>query len=94
MCMSRKHVDYLDVANEQHYREERVGYETYIRFADLSMRCRSCDLCDNGKHGDILEECRVGFLRFFVSMKRDAEKRLKLKQAELGPGPPPAVPAK
>ncbi len=77
MCLKREHVAFLEAANERHYAEARIGYETYIRFEDQATRCRACELCENGRQGDMLEACRVSFLRFFISMKRDAEKRRK-----------------
>ncbi|MGI5862666.1 MAG: hypothetical protein ACOX6T_11495 [Myxococcales bacterium] len=81
MCLETKHLDYLERTNEADFREKRISYETYIRFADLIDRCRCCDLCDNGEHGDILGECRIHLLRLFISMKRDAERRLNEKAA-------------
>lgn len=100
MCMSRKHVEYLERTNESDYQQGKISYETYIRFTDIVDRCRECDLCDNDKFGDILSECRVHFLRVFVSMKRDMEKAMldkKLGEAagvgpSLGPPPVPAMP--
>ena len=74
MCLARKHVDFLEITNEQDFRSGRVSYETYLRFGDIAMRCRQCERCDNGEHADILPECRVHFLRFFISMKKDGEK--------------------
>jgi hypothetical protein len=86
MCLSTKHLDYLERSNENDFREKRISYETYIRFADIIDRCRNCDMCGNGEYGDILGECRLHFLRLFISMKRDAEKLLKEKQAAGGSG--------
>ncbi len=79
MCISRRHVDFLDASNEDDYRLGRVSYETYIRMSDIASRCRQCDRMDNGQQGDILEECRVHYLRLFVSMKRDAEQHIREK---------------
>ena len=76
MCISRVYLDYLDVVNEEDYKAARIGYETYVRFADHSLQCRQCELLDNGKQGDIYDECRIRALRFFVSAKRDDAKRL------------------
>lgn len=76
MCISRKNLDYLDVCNEQDYRSGKIGYETYVRFADHALQCRQCELLDNGKQGDIYDECRTRVLRFFVAAKRDDAKRL------------------
>ena len=72
MCLGSKHLDYLERTNEADFREKRVSYID---------RCRCCDLCDNGEHGDILGECRIHLLRLFISMKRDAERRLNEKAA-------------
>jgi hypothetical protein len=81
MCLSLKYVDYLERSNEADFRQKRISYETYIRFADIVERCRECDLCENGQYGDISGECRVHFLRLFISMKRDAEEAIKAKRA-------------
>lgn len=74
MCMSKKHIEYLERTNESDYQQGRISYETYIRFIDIVERCHECDLCGNGKYGDILSECRLHFVRVFASMKRDMEK--------------------
>lgn len=74
MCMSKKHVEYLERTNESDYQGGKISYETYIRFVDIVARCHECDLCGNGKFGDILSECRLHFVRVFASMKRDMEK--------------------
>ncbi|MGC4115306.1 MAG: hypothetical protein QM765_12015 [Myxococcales bacterium] len=74
MCMSKKHVEYLERTNESDYQAAKISYETYIRFVDIVSRCHECDLCGNGKFGDILSECRLHFVRVFASMKRDMEK--------------------
>lgn len=79
MCISRKHIDFLDASNEDDYRAGKVSYETYIRMSDIASRCRQCDRLDNGRQGDILDECRVHYLRLFVSMKRDAEQHIRAK---------------
>jgi hypothetical protein len=71
MCLSRKVVDFLDQSNERDFRAGRASYETYVRFSDIVERCRSCELYDNGRHGDMQGECRLHVLRVFVSMKRD-----------------------
>lgn len=73
MCLARKHVDYLGRTNEADFREGKISYETYIRFVDITERCAGCELCDNGAQGDVHSECRIHFLRLFISMKRDAE---------------------
>lgn len=84
MCLSRKYVDYLERSNEADFEQGRISYETYVRFTDIVDRCRECELCENGQYGDILGECRLHFLRVFVSMKRDTERILadKRKAAE------------
>ena len=74
MCMSKKHVEYLERTNESDYQQGRISYETYVRFIDIVERCHDCDLCNNAKFGDILSECRLHFVRVFASMKRDMEK--------------------
>ncbi len=71
MCLSRKVVDYLEQSNERDFRAGRASYETYVRFNDIIDRCRGCELFDNGKHGEMVGECRMHVLRVFVSMKRD-----------------------
>ena len=85
MCLSRKHVEYLERSNEDDYQQRRVSYETYVRFCDITQRCQECDLLDNGTHGDILGDCRLHLLRLFISMKRDAEQTAKTRQAGLDP---------
>jgi hypothetical protein len=97
MCLSRKHLDYLERSNESDFHQKRISYETYIRFADIVDRCRECDLCGNGEHGDILGECRLHFLRLFISMKRDAEQHIRKRRAASDASPPAdgtAVPVK
>jgi len=74
MCLSKKHVEYLERTNESDFQQGKISYETYIRFTDIVERCRDCDLCGNNEYGDILGECRLHFLRVFASMKRDMEK--------------------
>ena len=74
MCMSKKHVEYLERTNESDYQSAKISYETYIRFVDIVGRCHECDQCGNGKFGDILSECRLHCVRVFASMKRDMEK--------------------
>ncbi len=81
MCMSKKHVEYLERTNESDYQSAKISYETYIRFVDIVGRCHECDLCGNGKFGDILSECRLHFVRVFASMKRDMEKAAAEKRA-------------
>ncbi|MFN7133190.1 MAG: hypothetical protein ACK4N5_14015 [Myxococcales bacterium] len=81
MCLARKHVDYLDFTNEEEYRSGKISYETYIRMSDIAMRCRQCERMDNGQQGDVLDECRVHFLRLFVSMKHDAESAIRARRA-------------
>lgn len=76
MCISRANLDFLDVANERDYKSGKIGYETYVRFADHALQCRQCELLDNGKQGDIYDECRVRVLRYFVAAKRDDAKRI------------------
>lgn len=71
MCLSRKVVDYLEQSNERDFRAGRASYETYVRFCDIVERCRRCELFDNGRHGEMLGECRMQVLRVFVSMKHD-----------------------
>jgi len=107
MCLSRKHVDYLERSNETEFQQGKISYETYVRFTDIVDRCRECELCGNGEYGDIMGECRLHFLRVFVSMKRDTEKLFAQKRAAEGPkaemiaqaikgapvGGPPAPPA-
>ena len=90
MCLSKKHVEYLERTNEADFQQGRISYETYVRFSDIVERCRECELCGNNEYGDILSECRLHFLRVFVSMKRDTEKHLAEKRAAAGLGPPPA----
>lgn len=80
MCLSRKYVDYLERSNEADFEQGRISYETYVRFTDIVDRCRDCELCENGQYGDILGECRLHFLRVFVSMKRDTERILAEKR--------------
>lgn len=74
MCLSLKHVEYLERTNETDFQSGKISYETYVRFADIVDRCRECELCGNAEYGDIQSECRLHFLRVFVSMKRDTEK--------------------
>jgi len=74
MCMTKKHIEYLERTNESDYQQGKISYETYVRFVDIVGRCHECDLCDNGKFGDILSECRLHFVRVFASMKRDMER--------------------
>jgi hypothetical protein len=76
MCIARKHLDFLDERNERDYKAGDIGYETYVRFADHVHQCRQCDLLDNGRQGDIYDECRVRILRYFISAKRDDMRRL------------------
>ncbi len=87
MCLSRKHAEYLERSNETEFQQGKISYETYVRFADIVERCRGCELLDNGQYGDIQGECRLHFLRVFISMKRDAEKLYKDKQAKPAPAP-------
>jgi hypothetical protein len=84
MCISRTHLDYLEERNETDFREKRIGYETYVRFADQSRRCWECPLMDNGLQGDMLEECRLRMLRYFVAAKRDDAQRGPPSPAEVG----------
>ncbi len=76
MCLSREHLAFLEARNEEDYEQGRIGYETHVRFADQSSRCAGCDLLDNGRQGDMLEECRLRILRFFISGRQDDERRL------------------
>jgi hypothetical protein len=78
MCISRKHLDFMSGINDGHYKAGRIGYETYIRFAEHAGICQKCELLDNGTQGDIFNECRVRVLRYFVSAKRDDAARLTL----------------
>jgi hypothetical protein len=96
MCLSRKVIDYLERSNERDFRAGRASYETYVRFGDIVDRCRSCDRFDNGRHGEMLGECRMHVLRLFVSMKRDVaqlylERGLGLGR-ELGSSPAQPTP--
>ena len=75
MCVSRRHLAYLEGKNEDHFREKLISYETYVRFADQSRRCWECPLMDNGLQGDMLDECRLRMLRYFVAAKRDDAER-------------------
>ncbi|MFW5878388.1 MAG: hypothetical protein ACOCVR_01085 [Myxococcota bacterium] len=75
MCVSRRHLALLEAQNEEHFRKGLIGYETYVRFADQSRRCWECSLMDNGRQGDMLDECRLRMLRYFVSAKRDDAER-------------------
>jgi hypothetical protein len=81
MCLSKKHVEYLERTNESDFQQGKISYETYVRFSDIVERCRECELCGNNEYGDIQSECRLHFLRVFVSMKRDTEKHLAAKRA-------------
>jgi hypothetical protein len=74
-------VEYLEKSNEVDFQQGKISYETYVRFTDIVDRCRECELCDNGQYGDIMGECRLHFLRVFVSMKRDTE-RLMAERAK------------
>lgn len=75
MCLTRDHLQFLDETNEADYAAERIGYETYVRFQDQHDRCVECPLLDNGRQGDMYEDCRVHFLRFYISAKRDDDRR-------------------
>lgn len=75
MCVSRRHLVYLETKNEDHFRDGLIGYETYVRFADQAQRCWDCSLMDNGVQGDMLDECRLRLLRYFVAAKRDDAER-------------------
>lgn len=90
MCMSLRHVDFLDTSNEDDYRFGRISYETYIRMADITARCRQCDRMDNGEQGDMLDECRTTNLRLMGSLNRDAEARIREKRAA-GQGAEPSA---
>jgi len=81
MCLSKKHVEYLERSNEVDFQQGKISYETYVRFTDIVDRCRECELCGNGEYGDIMGECRLHFLRVFVSMKRDTERIFAEKKA-------------
>lgn len=82
MCISRKHLEFLVERNERDHDAELIGYETHLRFEDQSERCLECPLFDNGKQKDMYEECRVRILRFFISGRRDDEKRLATAPAQ------------
>ncbi|MDF1562168.1 MAG: hypothetical protein P1V51_03945 [Deltaproteobacteria bacterium] len=76
MCISRQHLTYLVDRNEEDYERGNIGYETHVRFVDQSTRCETCTLLDNGRQGDMMEECRLRILRFFIAGRRDDERRL------------------
>ncbi len=86
MCLTKRHVTYLEESNEREFRAGKISYETYVRFCDIVDRCQGCELMNNGMHGDIMGECRLHFLRVFVSMKRDGEAQPEMRR-------PPARPA-
>ncbi len=73
MCISSKYIFILSRLNQRDFAEGRASRETYDRFTALFERCRSCQRCNNGVHGDALPDCRQAFLRLFISMKNDAE---------------------
>lgn len=73
MCISSKYIFILSRLNQRDFAEGRASRETYDRFTALFERCRSCQRCSNGVHGDALPDCRQAFLRLFISMKNDAE---------------------
>ncbi len=91
MCLAKRHVDYLEQSNEREFRDGKSSYETYVRFTDIVDRCRGCSLMDNGMHGDITGECRLQFLRVFVSMKRDAAAKPEQRRPQ-PPAPPKGAP--
>ena len=76
MCISREHLVYLADRNEEDYAVGRIGYETHIRFDDQASRCERCELLGNARQGDMMEDCRLRILRFFIAGRRDDEKRL------------------
>ncbi|RMG11102.1 MAG: hypothetical protein D6729_18475 [Deltaproteobacteria bacterium] len=79
MCIARRHLDYLVARNEEDRAAGRIGYETHLRFEDLAERCRECPLLDNGRQGDMYEECRIRLLRYFVAARRDDSRVLRAR---------------
>lgn len=73
MCLARRHLEFLEAANERDFRARKISDDTYLRFGDIATACRNCDRLDNRRHGDILPACRTRILRLFVSMTRDEE---------------------
>ena len=81
MCLSQKHVEFLLRTNEVDLHKGTISFESYAKLLSVVERCADCDRCDNGQFGDILPECRVHFLRIFMSMKRHTEQLLAQRRA-------------
>jgi hypothetical protein len=76
MCISRKHLAFLEAQNERDYMDEKITSETHLLFNEHRGHCQGCDRLDNGVQGDLYDECRLRILRYFVSAKRDDTERL------------------
>ncbi len=77
MCISSRHLEFLETTTKAEYEAGRLGYETWVRLEDQAERCWECPLRDNGQQGDMFEACRVRLLRFHIATKRDDARYLE-----------------